>query len=130
MPKEPKNPQSKASQKAKETKREIRIIPKALTEIHFDDASAWLEAYRNYPAGQVMRAVFSAFRKRYFLSQKDAAERIGISETTFAKWERGMHNLRWCSRHQLIKNRWFKPQHFGLDANAAEFEMEAGHADA
>lgn len=96
-------------------------IPKSLMMIHFDDVDGWLKAYRSMPAQLVARAVIKAFRERYFLSQKAAADKTGLSPNTISKWEIGRHSLNWATKEALVRSGWFKPQHFGLDAPAADF---------
>lgn len=109
---------------SKEDEKKVRksgTLPKELLNIHFDDAEGWLKAYRSHNAQVVARSVIIAFRRRYFLSQKDAAEKLGIASNTMNKWERGLSNIRWKSRNDLVKAGWFKPQHFGLDVPATDF---------
>lgn len=103
-----------------------RTIPKALLEIHFDDSEGWLRAWRSFNPQLVARAVILAFRRRYLISQETAASRMGISVSTISKWESGKHAIRWNSKEGLVKMKWFKPQHFGLDADPSEFEPEPG----
>lgn len=121
----PKKPTKKAKASTAEPARKIRTIPKLLLAMRFDDTDGWLKAYRSFNVQDVARAVMMAFRRRYFLSQKSAAEKIGVSTNTWNKWESGAHSIRWNSKEGLVKNGWFKPQHFGLDADPAEFESEA-----
>jgi DNA-binding XRE family transcriptional regulator len=103
-------------------------IPVNLQGIHFDDISGWLNGYRSYNAQTVARAVIMAFRKRYFLSQVDAAAKLGISTPTLARWEAGKSKIRWKSRNELCSSGWFKPQHFGLDVPASDFTDELPEA--
>lgn len=102
------------------------ISPKDLLGIRFDDLEAWLKAYRSYNVQMVARAMINAFRRRYFLSQAAAAKKLGITVSTLHKWENGLSSIRWKSRHELVSSGWFKPQHFGLDVDGAEFEAEHG----
>jgi len=108
----------------KESSRKSRIIPKELLGIHFDDIEGWLKAYRSNETQLVARSVISAFRRRYILSQKDAAEKLGISPNTLNRWENGLSQIRWKSRNELVCAGWFKPQHFGLDVPASDFTDE------
>ena len=114
----------KKNTKAKRTSRNSWNCPKELRGIHFDDAEGWLKAYRSNDEQTVARSVILAFRRRYFLSQKDAAEKLGISPNTLNKWENGTAKIRWKSRNDLVSAGWFKPQHFGLDVPASDFTNE------
>lgn len=124
----PKKTPKKKAETASAPARKTRIIPKALLALRFDDTDGWLKAYRSFNVQDVARAVMLAFRRRYFLSQKSAAEKIGVSANTWNKWESGQHSIRWNSKEGLVKNGWFKPQHFGLDADPADFEGEGAEA--
>lgn len=121
------NIEKKHDKKSTKSNQKIKTVPNALLGIRFDDVGAWMAAYRSTNAQLVARAVISAFRKRYFLSQKSAAEKLGISEATYNKWENGLSNIRWKSQNDLVSAGWFKPQHFGLDVDGAEFTEGATH---
>lgn len=108
----------------KASSRKSRIIPKELLAIHFDDLAGWLAAYRSHDAQLVGRSMISAFRRRYFLSQNDAAKKLGVATNTLSGWENGTSKIRWKSRNELVTAGWFKPQHFGLDAPASDFTNE------
>lgn len=112
--------------KEKPTSRKSRIIPKELLAIHFDDLQGWLAAYRSHDAQLVGRSMISAFRRRYFLSQNDAAKKLGVATNTLSGWENGTSKIRWKSRNELVTAGWFKPQHFGLDAPASDFTDQEG----
>lgn len=112
---------NKTATSGSEKKKKTGIFPKELSGIHFDDAEGWLKAYRNHSPQLVARSVVMAFRRRYFLSQKDAARKLGVSTSTLNKWENGLSVIRWKSRNDLVSNGWFQPQHFGLDVPAEEF---------
>ncbi len=111
--------------KKKVSSRNSWICPKELQGIHFDDTEGWIKAYRSHNEQVVARSVILAFRRRYFLSQKDAASKLGISNNTLNKWENGLAKIRWKSRNDLVTAGWFKPQHFGLDVPATDFTEQA-----
>lgn len=109
--------------------KQIRKIPEELTKIHFDDKDGWLAAYRGCRTHDdfltIARAMIGAFRRRFFLSQTEAGRKLGVSAGTINKWENGLAEIRWKSKREMLASEWFKPFHFGLDADAAEFVTEA-----
>lgn len=103
---------------------EVQPVPAPLLNIRFDDLTSWLLAYSKYKEILVLRAVIYAFRRRFFLSQREACKMLGISTNSWNRWELGRISLRSDTRRNLILNGWFKPQHFGMDIAAEQFIKE------
>jgi hypothetical protein len=99
-------------------------VPSYVERTPFDNISSWVQLYKEVPHQIVEMGVCAAFRRRYFLSLAAAAEKIGVSTTTWACWENGTRRMRPSSKKELVVTGWFTPQHFGLEAAAEEFFVE------